>query len=76
MTKNVTITNADITDFKVKIISQRKTEDGSWVTDREIRLDIPGNSQTIGIHSGCRLIIEEDGYGDYYWAKKPTQGQI
>ena len=71
MTKHITITNSDVSDFNVKVTTQHKVE-GHWVdsAEPEQSLNTPGQSIDIALWDGKRIIIEEAGYSDYHWVKK------
>lgn len=71
MTKTVRITNADTSDWKVKVIIQQKDKDGFWINTSASNLDYPGQqSSTLYIHNGQRIVIEEDGQTDFMYIDK------
>lgn len=68
MTKHIRIENADLSDWKVKILVQDRqynTEtdawDGEWVTTETHALNNPTQLLTHFITNSRRLVIEENG---------------
>ena len=63
MTKNVRIENADTSSYKVRVRAQYKNAEGEWADappeEPVTKLDFPAALQSLTIHSGKRLIVEE-----------------
>jgi len=69
MTKSITIINSDTSDWNVKVITQQLHTEG-WVEVTSNGINNPGQSITVLIHTGQRIIIEEDGNTEYAYYPK------